>query len=108
MLNKGAFAFKIVLGALKWPLKGGSGLIQVAATAGLTVIVFILSDLISVCAYWMIFGGNKYTAASAGDPNRTELTILGFEGFGPTMWTLYRMTLVDEYPFEVSLISRKS
>ena len=23
-LNKGAFAFKIVLGALKWPLKGGS------------------------------------------------------------------------------------
>ena len=36
-LNKGAFAFKIVRGALKWPLKGGSGLIEVAATAGLTV-----------------------------------------------------------------------
>ena len=36
-LNKGAFAFKIVRGALKWPLKGGSHLIQVAATAGLTV-----------------------------------------------------------------------
>ena len=35
-LNKGAFAFKIVQGALKWPLKGGSRLI-VAATAGLTV-----------------------------------------------------------------------
>ena len=37
MLNKGAFAFKIVLGALKWPLKAGSRLIEVAATAGLTV-----------------------------------------------------------------------
>ena len=36
-LNKGAFAFKIVPGALKWPLKGGSRLIEVAATAGLTV-----------------------------------------------------------------------
>ena len=36
-LNKGSFAFKIVRGALKWPLKGGSRLIEVAATAGLTV-----------------------------------------------------------------------
>ena len=36
-LNKGAFAFSIVGGALKWPLKGGSRLIEVAATAGLTV-----------------------------------------------------------------------
>ena len=35
--NKGAFAFQIVRGALKWPLKGGSHLIEVAATAGLTV-----------------------------------------------------------------------
>ena len=38
-LNKGAFAFKIVRGALKWPLKGGSRLIEVAATAGLTVLL---------------------------------------------------------------------
>ena len=37
-LNKGSFAFKIVRGALKWPLKGGSRLIEVAATAGLTVL----------------------------------------------------------------------
>ena len=36
-LNKGAFAFKIVRGAIKWPLKRGSRLIEVAATAGLTV-----------------------------------------------------------------------
>ena len=35
--NKGAFAFKIVWGGLKWPLNGGSLLIEVAATAGLTV-----------------------------------------------------------------------
>ena len=34
MLNKGAFAFKIFPGrggGLKWPLKGGSRLIEVAA-----------------------------------------------------------------------------
>ena len=36
-LNKGAFAFKIVRGALNWPLTGGPRLIEVAATAGLTV-----------------------------------------------------------------------
>ena len=40
LLNKGAFAFKIVRKALKWPLKGGSRLIEVAATAGLTVITY--------------------------------------------------------------------
>ena len=38
-LSKGAFAFKIILGALNWSLKGGSLLIEVAATAGLTVLV---------------------------------------------------------------------
>ena len=36
-LNKGAFAFKIVRRAQKWPIKAGSRLIEVAATAGLTV-----------------------------------------------------------------------
>ena len=36
-LNKGAFAFKIVWGALKWLLKGGSPILEVAAIAGLTV-----------------------------------------------------------------------
>ena len=44
-LNKVAFAFKIVRGALKWPLKGGSHLIEVAATAGLTVLeIFVCVD----------------------------------------------------------------
>ena len=47
-LNKGPFAFKIVLGALKWPLKGGSRLIEVATTAGLTVLAKII-------AYFHIF-----------------------------------------------------
>ena len=36
-LKKGAFAFKIVLGALKWPHEGWSRLIEVASSAGLTV-----------------------------------------------------------------------
>ena len=38
MLNRGAFAFKIVRGALNWPLMGGSRLMEVAATAGLTAL----------------------------------------------------------------------
>ena len=37
-LNKGAFAFKSVRGAQKWPLKGGSRLIEVAATAGYAIL----------------------------------------------------------------------
>ena len=41
MLNKGAFVFNIVWGALEWPLKGGSRLIEVAATAGLTVYIYL-------------------------------------------------------------------
>ena len=59
--------------------------------------------MFSVCAYWMIFGGNKYPADSVGDPNRTEITIDEFNNFGETLFTLYRMTLVDEYPLPVSL-----
>ena len=43
-LNKDAFAFKIVRGAPKWPLKGGSRLIEVAATAGLTVFSFTIIE----------------------------------------------------------------
>ena len=35
-------------GALKWPLKGGSRLIQVAATAGLTVVLLMITENISL------------------------------------------------------------
>ena len=51
MLNKGAFAFKIVQGALKWPLMGGSHLIEVAATAGLTVSQFLQLDEMCIKKY---------------------------------------------------------
>ena len=60
-LKKGAFAFKIIRGALKWPLKGGSRLIEVAATAGLTVLVcpviilnFRTSWLLTVRKVWKL------------------------------------------------------
>ena len=42
-LNRGAFALKIVRGTLKWRLKGGSRLIEVTPTAGLTVLNFFIS-----------------------------------------------------------------
>ena len=56
-LNKGSFAFEIVRGALKWPLKGGSRLIEVAATAGLTVLQFL--------GFALIFYHRTYLANSA-------------------------------------------
>ena len=56
-LNK--VAFEIIRGALKWPLKGGSPLIEVAATAGLTVPEFGKSNqglyyLSHIIAYIML------------------------------------------------------
>ena len=55
-LNKGAFAFKIVRGALKWLLKGGSRLIEVAATAGLTVCyIFLIADFLHIQKSWYPF-----------------------------------------------------
>ena len=57
-LNKGAFAFKIVRGALKWPLKGGSRLIEVAAAAGLTVL-FICVYILDVRLF-LIFESNTF------------------------------------------------
>ncbi|KAL4232901.1 hypothetical protein ACF0H5_007588 [Mactra antiquata] len=53
-----------------------------------------------VCAMWMIFGGNKYPVGSAGDPNRTEVTVPGFATFNEAMFSMWRMTLVDEYSYE--------
>ena len=48
-------------GALKWPLQGGSRLIEVAATAGLTVVYIGLSLLYSAVPLqhyvWGVLGG---------------------------------------------------
>ena len=41
-------------GTLKWPLKGGSRLIEVTATAGLTVLVFKTGHLFAVFMYSLI------------------------------------------------------
>ncbi|XP_053393911.1 uncharacterized protein LOC123525348 isoform X2 [Mercenaria mercenaria] len=53
-----------------------------------------------LCAFWMIFGGNKYPEGSAGNPNRTEVSVDGFVNFNEAMFSLWRMTLVDEYAYE--------
>lgn len=60
--------------------------------------------LFAVCAFWMIFGGNKYPDGSAGNPNRTEVSVGGFEHFNEAMFSMWRLTLVDEYAYEVSSI----
>ena len=39
-------------GALKWPLKGASRLIEVAATAGLTVFTFLCSRIFVYLGAW--------------------------------------------------------
>lgn len=53
-----------------------------------------------VCAFWMIFGGNKYPDGSAGDPNRTEVSVDGFTHFNEAMFSMWRLTLVDEYAYD--------
>ncbi|XP_060608623.1 uncharacterized protein LOC132760627 isoform X3 [Ruditapes philippinarum] len=53
-----------------------------------------------LCAFWMIFGGNKYPEGTAGQANRTELTVDGFINFNEAMFSLWRMTLVDEYAYD--------
>ena len=54
-----------------------------------------------VCAFWMLFGGTKYTEDYDGNVNDT-LSVEGFEDFGVALFTLFRMTLVDDYPYDVS------
>ena len=51
----------------------------------------------------MMFGGDKAPQRYQGlpDPEENTVTVSGMEDFGALMFSLFRLTLVDEYDFEV-------
>jgi len=62
---------------------------------------------IPVCAFWMIFGGTKYPE-EGGLSKSDNVTVPGFEKFNDAMFSMWRMTLVDEYSYEVSTFTIRS
>jgi len=66
--------------------------------------IFILN---SVCAFWMCFGGNKfkYEERSKAPSLRSEnVTVSGYEKFNEVFFSLFRLTLVDDYDYDVSIL----
>ncbi|XP_052775718.1 uncharacterized protein LOC128213734 isoform X3 [Mya arenaria] len=53
-----------------------------------------------LCAFWMIFGGTKFPMNDNGTVRAENVTVPGFEKFNDAMFTMWRMTLVDEYAYE--------
>ncbi|XP_033737812.1 transient receptor potential cation channel subfamily V member 2-like [Pecten maximus] len=55
-----------------------------------------------VCAYWMIFGGERVTYDTRyHDNNTTEyVNVEGFTRFGDVFFSLFRITLVDDYDYQ--------
>lgn len=57
----------------------------------------------------MIFGGTKYPESTESGVNRAEnVTVPGFDTFNAAMFSMWRMTLVDEYAYEVSHVLNTS
>lgn len=69
--------------------------------------------IITVCAFWMIFGGSK-KAYYNDNPDPVNCTVNctvndtvhvdGYGNFGDVFYSLFRLTLVDEYDFDVRFI----
>ena len=55
----------------------------------------------------MMFGGDKTPEKFQGLPNPRDNTVEveGMEDFGSLMFSLFRLTLVDEYDYPVSLLT---
>ena len=65
------------------------------------IYLFNLLNVSIVAAFWMIFGGGK----KAFDDPTKEVKVNGFTFFGETFFSMLRLTLVDDYDFDVSLIT---
>lgn len=59
----------------------------------------ITFHIFTVCAFWMIFGGSK-----KGYDEPTILEVNGYGNFGDVFYSLFRLTLVDDYDFDVSFL----
>lgn len=70
-------------------------------TCQLTVLIVVTA----ACAFWMLFGGDKTPEQYQGRPDARNHTI-EVEGMGDPnamLFSLFRLTLVDEYDYGVSI-----
>ena len=68
----------------------------------------VLLFVLAACAFWMMFGGDKTPEKYQGLPEPSDNTVgvEGMEDFGSLMFSLFRLTLVDEYDYEVCTVVR--
>ena len=64
----------------------------------------MLLFIISVFAFFMIFGGDKIAYQSSGTANAENATVAGYETFNNALFSIFRLTMVDDYDFDVSYI----
>ena len=50
----------------------------------------------------MIFGGDKKKYEDLDVVGAENFTVSGYEDFGSVWFSLFRLTLVDDYPYDVS------
>ncbi len=58
----------------------------------------------AACAFWMIFGGNQVPEQNQNDPDpgNFTMTVEGMQNPNALLFTLFRLTLVDDYDYDVS------
>ena len=54
--------------------------------------------MFTVAAFWMIFGGTKKDESDSS----VEVEVDGYQNFGACFYSMFRLTLVDEYAYDVS------
>lgn len=58
----------------------------------------------SVFAFYMIFGGDKI-AYDDGGGSAENITVQGYENFNNVLFSMFRLTMVDDYDFDVSIFN---
>ena len=59
---------------------------------------------ITACAFWMVFGGTRIPEEALNFQNASDfsMSVAGLGTPGSLMFSLFRLTLVDDYDFDVS------
>ena len=59
------------------------------------------------CAFWMMFGGDRVPEDDEGKPDASNYTITvdGMNNPNALLFTMFRLTLVDDYDYDVSNMS---
>ena len=59
------------------------------------------------CAFWMMFGGDRVPGDDEGKPDAANYTITvdGMNNPNALLFTMFRLTLVDDYDYDVSNMS---